>query len=58
MKEVMTKKEVCAVLSLSPRQVQRLIAEGKIRASRIGHNSIRVKGAEIERYLKNKMVPA
>jgi excisionase family DNA binding protein len=51
MKEIMTKHEVAALLNVSPRQVQRLIAERKLRASRLSHKVLRIKRSDLERYI-------
>jgi excisionase family DNA binding protein len=51
--ELLTIREVAAVLKLSPRQVRRLIALGKLPAVRLGDPgaSVRVDRAELEAWL-------
>jgi excisionase family DNA binding protein len=49
--KVLTKKEVAALLQISEKQVQRLVAEKKLQAQRLGHRTLRFRPESVERYL-------
>lgn len=52
MPEVMTKHDVAAFLSVSPKQVQTWIADKKLRATRLGHKTLRIQRKEVVRFLE------
>ena len=47
-----TKQQVAALVQVSPRQVQRWIAERKLRASRLSHKVVRIRRKDLERFLE------
>jgi len=50
--KVLTKKEVAALLQVSEKHVQRLVAEKKLQAQRLGHKTLRFRPEAVERYLE------
>lgn len=52
MKDILTKREVAAMLSVSPKFVQRLVADRKLQSHRLGHKTLRIRREEVERYLR------
>ena len=55
MKEMLTKRDVAELLQVSPRHVQRLIADRKLQAFRLGHKTVRIKREEVDRYLRRNL---
>jgi excisionase family DNA binding protein len=51
MKELLSKRDVAEFLQVSTRQVQRWIAQRKIRALRLGHKTVRIRREDLDRYL-------
>ena len=47
-----TVAEVAALLRFAPYSIYRLIKQDKIRAVRVGENSLRISEAELERYIR------
>lgn len=48
----LTKKQAAELLQVSPRQIQRWIADRKLRASRLSHKVLRIRRDDIEQFLK------
>lgn len=48
----LTKQQAAELLQVSPRQVQRWIADRKLRASRLSHKVLRIRREDIEQFLE------
>jgi excisionase family DNA binding protein len=49
--KLLTKKQVAEQLQISQKKVQRLVAEKKLQAQRLGHRTLRFRPESVERYL-------
>lgn len=49
---VMTKQQVAEILTVSPKQVQRWIADKHLQATRLGHKTLRIRRQDLERFLE------
>lgn len=48
----LTKQQAAELLQVSPKQIQRYIADRKLRASRLSHKVLRIRREDIERFLQ------
>ena len=51
---LLTKADVAELLKISTRQVQRFIADRKLSAIRLGHKTLRIRQADLERFMKRE----
>lgn len=49
---IMDKQTVAQILGVSKRQVQRWIADKKLRASRLGHKTLRIRREDLQRFME------
>lgn len=56
MKDVLTKAQAAELLQVSERQVQRLIADKKLRASRVSHKVLRIQREDVLKMLQRAAV--
>lgn len=50
--EILTKQDIAKLLAVSPRQVQRWISARKLKASRLGHRTVRIRRRDFERFME------
>ena len=51
-RDILTKRQVAELLQVSPRQVQRWIADRKLRASRLSHKVLVIRREDVRRFLE------
>lgn len=54
--ELLTQKEACQILHLSPKSLQRLRRHGKLPFVQFGHRTIRIRKSDLEAYIEHETV--